>query len=217
MSNWQQRESYLTDIAERCLRGHKSFDLCRSHLVKASQISKGTIYNHFPSEADLVMSVATAHYHRRVARTEVDQIELVDPLMRFLIHHCWCLRDDLLYQRFVIARVIPNVELYEQATADNSASFEFVYKTYINWNKELIKEIGIIEGFDRGELVENYLRGAQINCDDAGKSYNDANLYYQFSYALTHLMGHSDKRIPDKYFFEKWLSNLNEPEVDQAV
>ncbi|GGI97591.1 hypothetical protein GCM10007978_39170 [Shewanella hanedai] len=217
MSSWEQRGCYLTEVAERCLRGHKSFDLCRSHLVNASQISKGTIYNHFPTEADLVMSVATAHFHKRLARTVVDQIEHVDPLMRFLMHHCWCLRDDLLYQRFVIARVIPNVELQEQATAANLASFESVYKAYMDWNRELIKEIGLVQGFDRGELVANYLRGAQINCDDAGKRYDDENLYYQFSYALTHLMGHSDKRIPDQVSFEKWLYRLSELEVVQAA
>ena len=217
MSNWMQRERYLTEVAERCLRGHKSFDLCRSHLVNASQISKGTIYNHFPTEADLVVSVATAHYHRWLARTEIDQIEQTDPLMRFLMHHCWCLRDDLLYQRFIIARVMPNTELHELATLANRVSFEDVYQTYKNWNNELIKEIGVVQGFDRGELVANYLRGAQINCDDAGKDYDDANLYYQFSYALTHLMGHSDKRIPDQAHFEQWLLNLDEQDVVKAA
>ncbi|MDR8525546.1 TetR/AcrR family transcriptional regulator [Shewanella fidelis] len=207
MSNWQQRESYLTDIAERCLRGHKSFDLRRSHLVEASQISKGTIYNHFPTEADLVVAVATAHYKKRLERAYFDQSLYPDGLTRFLMHHCWGLRDDLLYDRFIISRVMPNPELLEQVTDENRMAFEQIYGAYIQWNNELIKAVGVVEGFDRAELVANYLRGAQINCDDAGKHYNDASMYYQFSYALSQLMGHSDKRIPNQLAYVSWLAS----------
>ncbi len=41
MSSWEQRGNYLIEVSQRCLKGHKTFDLCRSHLVQASQISKG--------------------------------------------------------------------------------------------------------------------------------------------------------------------------------
>ena len=215
MSNWQQRESYLTDIAERCLRGHKSFDLRRSHLVEASQISKGTIYNHFPCEADLVVAVATAHYRKRLERAAVDDSQYSDNLKRFLMHHCWGLRDDLLYDRFIISRVMPNVELLQQTTDDNRAAFEQVYGEYIKWNNELIQSVGVVEGFNRAELVANYLRGALINCDDANKQYDDASLYYQFSYALAQLMGHSDKRIPKQTDYAIWLAGL-EPAANAA-
>ncbi|MGS0676610.1 TetR/AcrR family transcriptional regulator [Shewanella sp. 125m-1] len=215
MSNWQQRESYLTDIAERCLRGHKSFDLCRSHLVGASQISKGTIYNHFPSEADLVVAVATAHFRKRLERAAIDDAVYQDYLTRFLMHHCWGLHDDLLYDRFIISRVMPNPELLEQVTDDNRQAFEQVYGEYIQWNNDLIKSVGVVEGFNRAELVANYLRGAQINCDDAGKQYDDAGLYYQFSYALAQLMGHSDKRIPKQADYASWLTRL-EPAANAA-
>ncbi|MFT5789908.1 TetR family transcriptional regulator [Shewanella sp. Choline-02u-19] len=208
MSNWQQRESYLTDVAERCLRGHKSFDLRRSHLVEASQISKGTIYNHFPSEADLMVTVATAHFKKRLERAAIDESQYQDCLTRFLMHHCWGIRDDLLYNRFIISRVMPNSELLEQATDDNRCAFGQAYGDYIEWNRQLIKAVGIVEGFNRAELVANYLRGAHINCDDAGKHYNDANLYHQFSYALAQLMGHSDKRIPKLSDYINWLASL---------
>ncbi|MFT5789324.1 MAG: AcrR family transcriptional regulator [Shewanella sp.] len=208
MSNWQQRESYLTDVAERCLRGHKSFDLRRSHLIEASQISKGTIYNHFPSEADLVVTVATAHFRKRLERAVIDQSQYQDCLTRFLMHHCWAIRDDLLYDRFIISRVMPNSELLEQATKDNRCAFEQVYDDYVEWNHKLIEAVGIVEGFNRAELVANYLRGAQINCNDAGKHYNDASLYHQFSYALAQLMGHSDKRIPKLSHYTNWLAEL---------
>lgn len=208
MSNWQQRESYLTDVAERCLRGHKNFSLRRSHLVAASQISKGTIYNHFPSEADLMVAVATAHFIKRLERAAIDQELYQDCLTRFLMHHCWSIRDDLLYERFIICRLMPNSELLAQATEVNRCAFEQAYDSYINWNHQLIKAVGIVEGFNRAELVANYLRGAHINCDDAGKHYNDANLYYQFSYALAQLMGHSDKRIPRLNDYITWLASL---------
>ncbi|MCK8046908.1 TetR/AcrR family transcriptional regulator [Shewanella sp. 1CM18E] len=210
MSNWQSRESYLTEVAERCLRGHKSFDLRRSHLVEASQISKGTIYNHFPTEADLVVAVATAHFKRRLERAYFDQTLYNDNLTRFLMHHCWGLRDDLLYDRFVISRIMPNPELLEQVTDDNRIAFEQAYGAYIQWNNDLIRAVGMVEGFDRAELVANYLRGAQINCDDSGKHYNDASMYYQFSYALSQLMGHSDKRIPNQLAYVSWLAGLED-------
>lgn len=215
MSNWQQRECYLTDIAERCLRGHKSFDLRRSHLVEASQISKGTIYNHFPTEADLVVAVATAHYRKRLERSVIDDAQYSDSLTRFLMHHCWGLRDDLLYDRFIISRVMPNFELLELVTDDNRAAFEQVYGEYIQWNNDLIKAVGVVEGFNRAELVANYLRGALMNCDDAGKQYDDASLYYQFSYALAQLMGHSNKRIPKQADYANWLARL-EPAANAA-
>ncbi|QQX79940.1 TetR/AcrR family transcriptional regulator [Shewanella sp. KX20019] len=208
MSNWQQRERYLTDVAERCLRGHKSFDLRRSHLVEASQISKGTIYNHFPSEADLMVTVATAHFRRRLERAVIDQSLYQDCLTRFLMHHCWSIRDDLLHDRFIISRVMPNPELLEQATEEHRCAFELAYGDYVQWNHQLIKAVGIVEGFNRSELVANYVRGAQINCDDASKHYNDANLYHQFSYALSQLMGHSDKRIPKLSDYKNWLASL---------
>ncbi|MDB2387240.1 TetR/AcrR family transcriptional regulator [Shewanella sp.] len=215
MGNWQQREKYLTDVAERCLRGHKSFDLRRSHLVQASQISKGTIYNHFPSEADLVVAVASAHFKKRLERAKMDQEVYATHLQRFLMHHCWSIRDDLLHERFTVARVMPNSELLQQATDDNRYAFEQVYSEYIEWNHHQIESMGVVEGFDRAELVANYLRGAQINCSDAGKHYNDPHLYYQFSYALAQLLGHSDKRLPKLNDYSDWLAEL-EARVEAA-
>ncbi|WP_391570523.1 hypothetical protein [Shewanella algae] len=54
--------------------------------------------------------------------------------------------------------------------------------------------------------TEFYRHGAMINTDDACKAHDDPQLYYQFSYALIHLMGHSDKRSPTKQQFAAWLS-----------
>ena len=208
MSNWQQRESYLTEVAERCLRGHKNFDLRRSHLVEASQISKGTIYNHFPSEADLVVAVATAHIKHRLERAAIDSELYPDYLKCFLMHHCWSIRDDLLHDRFIVARVMPNSELLAQATDDNRSAFEQVYSEYIEWNYQTIESMGVVEGFNRAELVANYLRGAQINCNDADKQYNDHHLYHQFSYALAQLLGQSNKRLPTLNYYIDWLAEL---------
>ncbi|MGS0679885.1 hypothetical protein ACVBIL_01870 [Shewanella sp. 125m-7] len=108
-----------------------------------------------------------------------------------------------------------NNNLLEQVTDDNRAAFKQVYGEYIQWNNELIKAVGVVEGFNRAELVANYLRGAQINCDDTGKQYDDAGLYYQFSYALAQLMGHSDKRIPKQTDYASWLVKL-EPAANAA-
>lgn len=44
---------------------------------------------------------------------------------------------------------------------------------------------------------------------------DDASLYYQFSYALTQLMGYSDKRIPKQTDYAIWLTGL-EPAANAA-
>ncbi|SQH74807.1 conserved protein of unknown function [Shewanella benthica] len=85
------------------------------------------------------------------------------------------------------------------------------------WNKALISQVGDVAGFDRAELVVNYLRGAMINSDDANKHSGDVQMYYQFSYALTHLMGHSEKRIPTKLEFSAWLSANNRVHYQQKM
>lgn len=217
MSNWEQRGNYLIEVAQRCLRGHKTFDLCRSHLVKASKISKGTIYNHFTSEADLIVAVACADYSRWLTQAKEDEFNYSDPLKRILFHHCWRLRDTLSNQRFVIERVMPNTEILSQATEYYRHRFEKLHSQYEQWNKALISQIGDVAGFDRAELVVNYLRGAMINSDDANKHSGDVQMYYQFSYALTHLMGHSEKRIPTKLEFTAWLSAKNQLHYQQNM
>lgn len=205
MSSWAQREKYLVKAAQRSLKGHKTFDLCRSHLVKASQISKGTIYNHFTSEADLIVAVACDDYQTWIELARLDAQEYQDPLLCFLYHHCNRLYLTLSEKLFVIDRVMPNQDLLNQATAHYHDRFEHLCAQYLQWNRDMISRIGDVPGFDRAELVMSYLRGAMINSDDADKHFDDVQLYYQFSYALSQLMGHSDKRIPTKQSFATWL------------
>ncbi|WP_028773595.1 TetR/AcrR family transcriptional regulator [Shewanella waksmanii] len=208
MSNWEQRGQYLVEVAQRCLKGHKSFDLCRSHLVKASQISKGTIYNHFPSEADLIVAVAVDDLQMCLAQAQLDEQRYSNPFLRFLYHHCWRLHHVLSQQKFVIQRVMPNEDILNAAGDYYRDQFNHHYQQYKQWLAATIAEIGLVEGFDRHELVSQYLRGAIINCDDDNKSADDPQLYHQYSYAITHLLGHSDKRIPTKAHFSQWLQQL---------
>ncbi|WP_394202498.1 TetR/AcrR family transcriptional regulator [Shewanella waksmanii] len=214
MSNWEQRGQYLVEVAQRCLEGHKSFDLCRSHLVKASQISKGTIYNHFPSEADLIVAVAVDDLKSCLAQAKLDQQLYPDPYHRFLFHHCWRLYDVLANNKFVIERVMPNEDILNAAGEYYQDQFNSYYAEYKLWLTETIAEIGLVEGFDRHELVSHYLRGAIINCDDDNKAADDPQLYHQYCYAITHLLGHSDRRIPTKAYFKLWLQQLS---GDQAA
>lgn len=208
MSSWEQRRDYLTQVALRSLRGHKTFDLCRSHLVQVSQISKGTIYNHFTTEADLIVAVASAQYDEWLFVAKQDAQRYPDPFSRFLYHHCYRLHQVLSQQRFVIERIMPNQTLLFEATTSCRQRFEKICDEYTQWNRNTISEVGDIPGFNRTELVMDYLRGAMINSDDSNRQANDIQLYCQFSYALTQLMGHSDKRIPTEFVFAKWLSNL---------
>ncbi|MCG9712557.1 TetR/AcrR family transcriptional regulator [Shewanella insulae] len=217
MSSWEQREAYLVEVALRCLRGHKTFDLCRSHLVPASQISKGTIYNHFGSEADLIVAVACSEYRQRLQQAQRDSEAYSDPLALFLFHHCNRLYEVLSQQRFVIERVMPNQEILEQASEDYRRQFETLRQAYLDWNRQAISAVGDVAGFNRLDLVVNYLRGAMINTDDANQNYKDPKLYYQFSYAISHLMGHSDKRIPSKQAFARWLEQCQHLEANAAA
>lgn len=206
MSSWEQRGNYLIEVSQRCLKGRKTFDLCRSHLVQASQISKGTIYNHFTSEADLIIAVACADYRHWLMQAEQDNQQYSDPYLRFIFHHCQRLYRILSEQAFVIARVVPNEAILSQASDYYRERFERVLEQYQQWNAQTLMEIGEVSGFNRSELLCDYLRGAMINSDDAQKHYNDAEMYYQHSFAMTQLMGHSQKRPPNIKVFLQWLA-----------
>jgi AcrR family transcriptional regulator len=207
MSSWEERGNYLIEVSQRCLKGRKTFDLCRSHLVQASQISKGTIYNHFTSEADLIVAVASADYRHWLTQAEQDKLQYSDPYLRFIFHHCQRLYHILSEQSFVIARVIPNESILIQASDYYRERFDRVLNQYAQWNAQTLAEIGEVDGFNRGELLCDYLRGALINSDDAQKHPNDAEMYYQYSYAMTQLMGHSHKRMPSIKVFLQWLAD----------
>ncbi|AQS35553.1 hypothetical protein Sps_00333 [Shewanella psychrophila] len=117
---------------------------------------------------------------------------------------------------------MPNQDLLDQATDLYRLRFEKLYQEYLTWNKQIISSIGEVPGFDRVELVMSYLRGAMINSNDAEKHFGDVQLYYQFSYALSQLMGHSDRRIPTKLALSAWLSakhqlNLQKNSVSSAA
>ncbi len=217
MSSWEQRTDYLVEVAQRCLRGHQSFELCRSHLVGASQISKGTIYNHFTTEADLVVAVACAQYQGWLKVAEREQAYYTDPLECYLFHHCQRLYDVLAQKRFVIERMMPNQELLLQASEVYRDGFNEVFEQYCQWNKSMISAIGDCPGFDRYELLKNYIRGTMINSDDGVKRCDDVQTYYQFSYAMAQLMGHSDRRIPSKQTFSLWLQQRELQQTNAAA
>lgn len=217
MSSWEQRTDYLVEVAQRCLRGHQSFDLCRSHLVAASQISKGTIYNHFTTEADLVVAVACAQYQDWLVAAERDQQQYTDPFECYLFHHCQRLHDVLAQKRFVIERMMPNQELLQQASDVYRDRFNDLLEQYQAWNQGVILSVGERAGFDRYELLKNYIRGTMINSDDGIRRCDDLQTYYQFSYAMAQLMGHSDKRIPSKQTFADWLSQQHQPQAAMSA
>ncbi|QIR16284.1 TetR/AcrR family transcriptional regulator [Shewanella aestuarii] len=206
MSSWEQRGNYLVEVSQRCLKGHKTFDLCRSHLVQASQISKGTIYNHFTTEADLIVAVGCAQIEQSLIQAKSYDELYLDPYQRFIFHHCQRLYTILSQQRFVIERVLPNEALLASCSDYYRERYQKLAEQWYRWNETTISQIGHVAGFDRVELVTNYLRGAFINIDDGYKQYDDPKLYHQFSYALTQLMGHSAKRIPSEKAFADWLA-----------
>lgn len=197
MSSWEQRERYLIDIAQRYLQGHKVFDLCRSHLVSASQISRGTVYNHFPSEADLLVAIAADTYGKWLKSTAEDEAEIQDPLLCFLIHHCRRLKGILEYQWFTIVRVMPNETILAQSSEGFRLKFEHEFNGYGEWNRRMIRTIGELDGYDRTQLVTDFIRGSLINSDDAGLDHTQVAVYRQFCYALIQLLGQSDRKVPE--------------------
>lgn len=208
MSTWKQREAYLIKVSQRYLQGHKTFDLCRSHLVKESHISKGTIYNHFASDADLIVAIGLDDIKHRLEHVTLCSQHISDPLCLFLYHHCWRIYDVLVNRRFVIERIFPNEVILTQASSEYQKLYLTKHQQYTNWFHSIISAMGKIEGFDRADLVINYLRGALVNIDDARKDGLDPQLYLQFCYAIIQLLGHSDKRLPSIDVIKSWLNGM---------
>ena len=210
MSSWEQRGNYLVKVSLRCLKGHKTFNLCRSHLVQASQISKGTIYNHFTTEADLMVAVGCAQFEQWLAQAKADDKHYPDPYLRFIFHYCHRLYVILSEQDFVMERVLPNETLLNNCSDIYRQRYQKLTAQAYQWNADTMNQIGHVAGFDRLDLVMNYLRGAFINIDDSRKRFDDPKLYYQFSFALTQLMGHSAKRIPTEQVFQDWITKQSQ-------
>lgn len=206
MSTKQQRHDFLVACAQRELQGKKSFELARSHLVEASGISKGTIYNHFTSEADLIVSVAIAGL--RDFLTQAKQLEqlLDDPFDVYLAHQCQRLQQVLVQQRFVICKVMPNPDLLAQANEFLQAAYKHAEEGYRNWNREMIAKMGEVSGYNRYELAKHFIRGTLIDLDDNPPKGDLGPVYHQFCYAILQLLGHSAKRPPNQQQIANWLS-----------
>jgi AcrR family transcriptional regulator len=216
MASWEEREKYLIKIAKQCLVGHKSFDLCRSHLVSASQISKGTIYNHFVSEFDLIVAISEDFYNDFLEQALLDNDRYQSAMDRFIFHHCKRLYDSLRYKRFIIERVMPNSDICEQASLRLRMKFDATYTAYQKWNEDTIQLIGEVQGFDRKELVKNFIRGTLIDSGDDKKDFSDVSIYQKFSFALINLSGHSDRRSPTKTTFEEWLVMVDDTDTSES-
>lgn len=208
MSSWQERESYLIDIAGRCVSGHKWFDLCRSHLVQASQISKGTIYNHFPAETDLLFALAINDYQLKINNLELLYEKHSDPLECYLLHHCWCLMDILKSKKFVVARMLPNDALLALSSDIFRQKFTDIFNQYNQLNYALIDKIGDVNGYNRRELVTAYVRGAIVHSDDENKQFDDIQMYQQLCYAIMQLLGQSHRRVINTQLIEELLANI---------
>ncbi|MBV7317522.1 hypothetical protein [Shewanella sp. NIFS-20-20] len=109
------------------------------------------------------------------------------------------------HQHFAIDRVMPNDTVMTQATASFVAKFAFEYEAYRTWNQKIINEMGAVEGYDRSQLVADFIRGTMINSDDASKCFDDLAIYRQFCYALLQLLGHSDSKVPEEHLLQQIL------------
>ncbi|WP_028116301.1 TetR/AcrR family transcriptional regulator [Ferrimonas senticii] len=206
MSGNQQRHDFLVACAQRALQGKKSFDLARAHLVELSGISKGTIYNHFASEADLIVSVAIADLKQFLAQAQELEQHLDNPFDIYLAHQCQRLQMVLEQDRFVICKVMPNPDLVAQASEFLQASHRQVALAYREWNQQLIARMGEVSGYNRYELAQQFIRGTLIDLDDHRPQGDLGPVYHQFCYALLQLLGHSAKRPPNQEQISNWLT-----------
>lgn len=196
----------MVNCARRQLVGKKSFDLMRAHLVKPSGISKGTIYNHFTSEADLVVSVAIAELEQLVENgKQLDQL-LSDPFDLYLAHQCQRLQSVIGLNQFAITKVMPNPQLLAETTEALQQRHSEAAKAYQQWNQAVIARMGEVTGYDRYELAKHFIRGTLADLDDNPPIGDHQPVYHQFCYALLQLLGHSAKRPPSQQQIANWLS-----------
>ncbi|MBW3140541.1 TetR/AcrR family transcriptional regulator [Ferrimonas balearica] len=196
MGDWNKRDRYLAQVAERLLEGEKTFTLRRSHLVAPSGISRGTIYNHFPQEADLVLALCRHRWSRSLERAEQLAAEAQSPLDAFLLHQCWLLWDQRFHQRFVLHRLMPNPDILEAGSEPHRAAYKEAQRHYNDAYRHWVTDLSADRAFDRVALVGSYIRGSLIQCDDDERCAEDPALYDQYAYGLCQLLGRSDRRGP---------------------
>ncbi|MBY6187636.1 TetR/AcrR family transcriptional regulator [Marinobacter hydrocarbonoclasticus] len=196
MGDWNKRDRYLAQVAERLLQGEKTFTLRRSHLVKPSGISRGTIYNHYPQEADLILALSRHRWARSLEQAESLAAEAQNPLDAFLLHQCWLLWDQRFHQRFVLSRLMPNPDLLAAGSERHREAYETAQKAHNEAYRQWVTDLSEDRAFDRVALVGSYIRGSLIQCDDDDRCAEDPALYDQYAYGLCQLLGRSDMRGP---------------------
>ncbi|MBY5923037.1 TetR/AcrR family transcriptional regulator [Ferrimonas balearica] len=196
MGDWNKRDRYLAQVAERLLEGEKSFTLRRSHLVGPSGISRGTIYNHYPQEADLILALCRHRWTRSLEQAELLANEASSPLDAFLLHQCWLLWDQRHHQRFVLQRLMPNPDVLAAGSSQHRDAYTQAHRAHNDAYRQWVSALSEDRAFDRVALVGSYIRGSLIQCDDDERCAEDPALYDQYAYGLCQLMGRSDRRGP---------------------
>ncbi|MBY5992316.1 TetR/AcrR family transcriptional regulator [Ferrimonas balearica] len=207
MGDWKKRDRYLTGIAERLLQGQKTFTLRRVHLVEASGISRGTIYNHFPTEEDLILALCRHRFEQVMSQAEAFAERTEDPLEAFVLHQCWILWDLLNHQRFVLQRLMPNPEILAQASSEQVTLYRTLAERHRDLFEGQVRTLSADRAFDRAPMVCGYVRGSLIQCDDDDCNAQDPALYEQYAYGLIQLLGRSDRRAPSRARLEAELAH----------
>ncbi|GLP95463.1 TetR/AcrR family transcriptional regulator [Paraferrimonas sedimenticola] len=211
MATRQQREIYLAKTARGLLRGQSSFNIHRCDLVEASGISRGTIYNHFPSEEALMVAVANEELRECLANLEVLNRVDVPPLFRFIMHHYWYLYDMQQQKKFAAAKLMVNEEILASACPSTTKDYRKLRHEYDQWNLAQLAGFDLNHGYNRVELLTNYLLGCRINCVDYPRPLDNAKAFEQFGYAIAQLLACANRPLPKWSDFEAFVEQWREP------
>ncbi|GLS82983.1 hypothetical protein [Paraferrimonas haliotis] len=188
MSSWENRREFLTKLARRSIVGEREFILRRNHLMKVCQLSRGSIYNQFPNEADLQLSLAADDYQYRLS-TAKQQFEAIDnPLHAYAIHHFSYLRGLQLDNLHPLARLNAS----DSTLAGASEAYRNLYleaeAQYNAWNAQMIAQIAPPQGYNREMIVSHFITGTKINWANDNHPLQEQQ-FDHFCYALYQLLG----------------------------
>ncbi|SHH96220.1 TetR/AcrR family transcriptional regulator [Ferrimonas marina] len=196
MTDWNKRDRFLTDVAERLLEAQPDLSLCRVHLVAPSGISRGTVYNHFPQESDLMLALCCRRYERALQQRARFAQQQSDPLVAFQLLHCWLLWNCQRPGQQQILRQDPGNDA--QGSEPHLSHYRRLREQMMAQLEAAIAALSQDRAFDRVPLIASYVRGSLLQCSESPRASEDASLYSQYCYGLLQLLGRSDCRPLDQ-------------------
>ncbi len=154
---WEEREQLILTHADRLLALNGYLGLNLDHLAEEIEYSKATIYNHFRSKEDLLVSVSAGHAQKRAAlfrhafdyegrtREKMMVIGVADDLMSRLYPH-----------NFQLSQLAQTASIWEKASSSSQQHFQAVSQEAMQVAGKIIaeaKSCGDLEDHHRDNTV----------------------------------------------------------------